>query len=220
MPKARKRTEKPLLPKLHIYCEGEKTEPNYLTGYIGLFCPGNVRLKVIEIIPTKKNTPKQLVDEAVYDKKNKYPEGDVFWVVYDRESVNKYPERLHMEAYQKAQTNNINVSLSNVCFELWLLLHFQETCAPYSCCDELIKNSNLNAECKKNGLDSYLKGDKTIFYKIANRISDARKRAEKINKKMLASAEPFKTNPYQLNPYTDVHKLLDAIDKFANDHIQ
>lgn len=109
MPKNRARIEKELLPKFHIYCEGAKTEPNYLNGYIGNMYPGNVRLKIIEIVPTKKNTPKQLVDEAVADKKSKYPNGDIFWVVYDRESKHKYSDKLHMEAYQKAKSNNIYI---------------------------------------------------------------------------------------------------------------
>ena len=220
MPKDRSRTPKKLLPKLHIYCEGAKTEPNYLNGYISNNYPGNVRLKIIEIVPTKKNTPKQLVDEAVWDKKHKYPEGDFFWVVYDRESKYKYSDKLHMEAYQKAKNNNVNIGLSNVCFELWLLLHFQDTYAPYSCCDDLIKNSSLHAECKKLGLSSYSKGDKYIFNKIDNLIGKARERAEKMNMDILASADPFRVQPYHLNPYTDVHKLLDAIDKFAKDNIR
>ena len=220
MPKNRARIEKELLPKFHIYCEGEKTEPNYLNGYIGNMYPGNVRLKIIEIVPTKKNTPKQLVDEAVADKKSKYPNGDIFWVVYDRESKHKYSDKLHMEAYQKAKSNNVYIGFSNVCFELWLLLHFQDTCAPYSCCDDLIKNSNLHAECKKIGLSNYSKGDKYIFNKIDDHIGKARERAEKMNREMLASADPSKVLPYHLNPYTDVHKLLDAIDEFAKNNIR
>ena len=219
MPKNRIRPEKKLLPKLHIYCEGAKTEPNYLNAYIGKNFPGNVRLKIIEIVPTKKNTPKQLVDEAVHAKKHIHPEGDIFWAVYDRESRHKYSDKLHMEALQKARGNNIKIGFSNVCFELWLLLHFQDTCAPYSCCGDLLNNSNLKAECKKLGLADYAKGDKDIFAKIAGRVNEARKRAEKLNKSQLETADPAKTEPYHLNPYTDVHKLLDSIDKFANENI-
>ncbi|WP_082881018.1 RloB family protein [Methylomonas sp. DH-1] len=166
MPKPRKnRQEQKLKPVLRIYCEGAKTEPNYLQGYIDRFFPTNRLLKVIRIEDTKKNTPKQLVDEAVVAKKvaNKSGLNDSFWVVYDRESEIKYSEELHRNAYKKAQRNDVAVVLSNVCFEVWLLLHFQHTAAPYSCYDELRKNSPLRQEFRKRGISDYDKGEKTIF---------------------------------------------------------
>ena len=80
MPKKRNRPKRQLKPVMHIFCEGEKTEPGYLNGYLDRFFPGNRSLKVIKVEPTKKNTPKQLVDEAVSMKRSS-PKGDVFWVV-------------------------------------------------------------------------------------------------------------------------------------------
>ncbi len=158
MPKKNNRPKKEIKPVLHIYCEGEKTEPNYLNGYIDKFFPTNRRLKVIKIEATKKNTPKQLVDEAVTAKiaaiKNSLDE-DVFWVVYDRESEQKYTDALHALAYDKGQKHGISIAISNVCFEAWLLLHFQDTTASYSCYDDLRNNSVLRAECKIRGLIDY-----------------------------------------------------------------
>ena len=54
MPKPRSAANKPVKPILHIFCEGEKTEPNYLNGYLGKFHPGNRRLNVIKVEKTKK----------------------------------------------------------------------------------------------------------------------------------------------------------------------
>ena len=90
MPKKHSRPQRPVKPILRIFCEGKKTEPHYFNGYIGRKFPANSRLKVIRIEPTKKNTPKELVEEAVKTKKAAL-DGDVFWVVYDRESEQKYP---------------------------------------------------------------------------------------------------------------------------------
>ena len=96
MPKPRRKSNKKLKPVFHIYCEDEKTEPNYLNGYLNKFHPVNRRLKVIKIEKTRKNTPIQLVNEAVIKKKNKStPSSDSFWVVYDREAITKYPNSLH-----------------------------------------------------------------------------------------------------------------------------
>lgn len=215
MPKKNNRPQRGIKPVLHIYCEGKKTEPNYLTGYIDKFFSTNRRLKVIKIEATKKNTPKQLVVEAVAAKKNSLDE-DVFWVVYDRESEQKYADELHACAYDKAQKHDIFLAISNVCFEAWLLLHFHDTNASYSSYDDLRNNSVLRAECIKRGLPDYDKGDKAIF-SILNEeeINNARDRAMRINKQTENSADPSRTKPYQWNPYTDVYKLLDAIDELA-----
>ena len=90
MPKPKKRERQELKPRLHIFCEGEKTEPNYLNLYIGAVLPGT---KLIIVEKTNKNTPVQLVEEAL-KAKAKEPDGDIFWVVYDREGQAKYPDAL------------------------------------------------------------------------------------------------------------------------------
>jgi hypothetical protein len=215
MPKIRNKAVKALKPVLHIYCEGEKTEPNYLHGYIDKFFSQNRRLKIIKIENTKKNTPVQLVEEAIKAKKNN-PDGDVFWVVYDRESVQKYPDELHAKACSKAKSQKIKIALSNVCFELWLLLHFQNNTTAYSNYDDLRKNSSLRSECQKRGLKDYDKGEKSVFNFFTNQdIKQARIRARKMNAETKKTANVSCTKPYQWNPYTNVHHLLHAIDKFA-----
>jgi hypothetical protein len=216
MPKSNNRPQKDLKPVLHIYCEGEKTEPNYISGYLDKFFPTNRRLKVIKLESTKNNKPRELVNEAVKAQKN-LPSCDSFWVVYDRESEQSYSDDKHATAYNKAQKHAISVALSNVCFETWLLLHFQGTTAPYSCYDDLRNNSALRAEFKKRGISDYDKGNKAIFSVFKeNEIIDARTRARRINSQTIKSTAPSRTQPYQLNPYTNVYELLDAIDEIAN----
>jgi len=209
MRKRRKNNDKELAPVFHIFCEGEKTEPYYFRGYIEKFFPGNRRIRVEK---TNKNTPKQLVEEAVKSKNDKnFPEGDIFWVVYDRENAAKYSDTLHLEAYQLAKANVVNIALSNVCFELWILLHFEMSTASYSSCDDLIKNSALRKEHIKN----YDKGDKKIFDEIFDRIDDAKSNAISMNEGIEKTADHSWKKPYQLNPFSDVYKLLDAIQDFG-----
>ena len=219
MPKKKDRPYRDVKPVLHIYCEGEKTEPNYLNDYIAKYFPTNRLLKVVKIETTKKNTPKQLVDEAAAAKaaaKKNSLDDDVFWVVYDRESEQKYSDKLHAAAYDKAQKHAIYLAISNVCFEVWLLLHFHDTTAQFANFDDLKKNSTLRSECKKRGLLDYDKADKTIFSILTeDEIKQARSRAKKINKHTEECADSSSTKPYQWNPYTDVYRLLDAIDEFA-----
>ncbi|WP_019868422.1 RloB family protein [Methylovulum miyakonense] len=219
MPKPRKgRSEQQLKPLLRIYCEGAKTEPNYIQGYLDKFFPTNRRLKVVKIEDTKKNTPKELVGVAVNAKKlaNKTGLSDLFWVVYDRESQQKYSDALHHNAYDTAQKHNVSVALSNVCFEIWLILHLEDTTAPYSCYDDLRSNSSLRKHLKIRGIQDYDKGAEDIFnFFSEEEIKNARDRAYRMNIQTQQSANSSQTKPYQLNPYTDVYKLLDAIDEIA-----
>lgn len=206
MPRKKNRPELKLKPRLHIFCEGEKTEPNYLKGYIDQIFPG-IRLIVVE--KTKKNTPVQLVKEAIEAKENN-PPGDIFWVAYDRESTIKYKHALHAEARQKAATN-IHIALSNVCFEVWLLLHFQNSSAPYTSCTELLKKSKL-----KTYIKHYDKANNRTY--SHGEIAFARKNAERMNTQTKRGANSLK-HCHQWNPYTDFYKLLDAIDAFGKKHI-
>ena len=210
MPKSRKgRQQKAFKPRLHIFCEGAKTEPNYLNGYIERCFPGT-KLTIVE--PTNKNTPVQLVEEAVKAKRYKEtPKEDAFWVVFDRESAIKYPDALHAEAYAKAKANGIRIAFSNICFEVWLLLHFQATVSAYDSCDDLRKRSSLEKH-----IPNYDKGKRRRY--TADEVSNARKNAVKLNEQTIAGADASWTKPYQWNPYTDVYELLDAMDKHQKEH--
>lgn len=207
MPKKKNRPEQKLKPLFHIFCEGEKTEPNYLKKYIGRNFP---RATLFKIEKTEKNTPIQLVEEAL-KVKGRNPDGDIFWVVYDRESPTKYKDAFHAEARQKAGTN-IHIALSNVCFEVWLLLHFQSSSAQYASCADLLKRSKL-----KTYIKDYDKANNRTY--SSEEIELARKNAERLNTQTKRGANSSSNQCHQWNPYTDIHKLLDEIDKFGKQHI-
>ena len=194
-------------PVLHIFCEGSKTEPNYIEHYKNLFCLGKTASIVVE--KTDKTTPVQLVEEAVTLKNSSGScKTDEFWVVYDRESPVKYDEKLHQKAREIAKKNGINVALSNVCFEVWLLLHYQSTCAACNTCDELIRRKDF-----KSHFPSYEKGSECQMSE--EDIMMARKNAIFLNKQTIDAANENWNEPSMWNPYTDMHKLLDAIDAFV-----
>ncbi len=208
MPRKRKNQQKELRPRLHVFCEGEKTEPNYLNEYIERRFPGT-RLTLVR--KTEKNTPIQLVEEAI-DERKRSPAGDLFWVIYDRESERKYPAMQHDEACEKAKANNIEIAFSNVCFEVWILLHFQETVAAYDSYSELRKRSQL-----KEHIENYDKGAKWQY--TDEEVFNARKNAIRLNKQTIDGASKEWNKKHQYNPYTDVYKLLDAINEFEEKYI-
>lgn len=144
------RPVKKLGKRMYILCEGEKTESFYLGGYSKFT---KDRANVIEIPDIKCNTPIALVNEAINLKESKFTSsGDEFWVVYDREAVSKYSNDLHNQARQKAISNNINIALSNICFEFWLLQHCGYRNTPYAPCTDLLKNSPLKSDLLSVGI--------------------------------------------------------------------
>ena len=213
MPKPKKQVHPlSLKPLFHIFCEGAKTEPNYLKSYVEKKFPGTT---LIVIEKRKKNTPVELVEEAAGNKKcNAGAPNDIYWAVYDRESTTKYPDRLHAKARIKAKANDINIALSNVCFEVWLLLHFRTSSAAYMNCDDLLKKSDL----KKKHIKDYDKADRRDY--LDAEIATARKNAPRMNKQTINGANSEWKEPHQWNPYTNVHELLDAIDAFGKTHLK
>lgn len=214
MARSRGKAEIKLQRNMKIFCEGKNTEPNYINGYIQIFSDQQ-RKRVVRVVPTPKNTPVQLVEAAIAERNStaSLPEDEI-WVVYDRESVGKYDEKLHYTARELARNNNINIALNNVCFEYWILLHFVDTNAPFSCCSELLKHSDLNAEVKKLTGSTYEKSDSGLFALIMKNIPNARTRGAKMNQLGKASAEKGKDAPSQINPFVGMVSLLDAVDNF------
>ena len=111
-----------------IVCEGEVTERRYFD-----------ELRILEKIPIEIKfiagaTPKTLVEWAVREKRALRREKDKIyeeiWVVFD---VDTHP--FLAEARQQANDNSINIAISNPCFELWALLHFQDQSAYIKCAD-------------------------------------------------------------------------------------
>lgn len=213
MPKKRHAIKRDVRTVFHIVCEGEKTEPNYIDSYIKNHCRSPLQLnshriklnKVFKISKTGKTDPNSLVNVAIEEKCHS-PQGDVFWCVYDRESIIAIPEKDHERARREADLHGIKIALSNVCFEVWLLLHKQDGCAQYDSYDDLARRSDLKVFYKH-----YTKGDRREFPE--EEILRARNRAPKMNAKTI-STHPVNVPRCRLNPYTDFYMLLDDIDAF------
>lgn len=114
-------------PRILIVCEGSATEPGYFSDLRQI-----AHVRAVEVVvDDASGVPKTLVERAVVRKKASERDarraGDInlrfdeVWCVFD---VDAHP-RLD-EALQQAAANGIRVALSNPCFELWVLLHFQD----------------------------------------------------------------------------------------------
>ncbi len=111
-----------------IVCEGKVTEPLYFTEV------RRVERGIIDLEIVPAGVPKTVVERAVHLKKDaerearrrgdQYLRYDHVWCVFD---VDEHP--FVPEAKQQAGANAIDVAVSNPCFELWFLLHFQDQTA-------------------------------------------------------------------------------------------
>ncbi len=121
----RRRPSREPKPRFLIVCEGEVTEPHYFNEFRRL----SRKLIDLKIVPA--GVPKTVVQQAV-KLKNKSEEMakrskdenlryEYVWCLFD---IDEHPNV--DDAKQQARDNFLNVAISNPCFELWLLLHFQD----------------------------------------------------------------------------------------------
>jgi hypothetical protein len=113
--------------RLLVLCEGAVTEPKYFQAFRHEY---RSQLVDVEVVP-ESGVPKTLVETAVERKKladrearryrDPYLKYDEVWCVFD---VDEHPNLA--EAKQQALANELHLAVSNPCFELWILLHFQD----------------------------------------------------------------------------------------------
>jgi hypothetical protein len=171
-----------------VFCEGLKTERDYLTFLSRSTLPSLVRIE----FGRGGVTPRTLVDRAVSANRAGF---DQVWCVFD---VDEHP--YIREASQKAKANGVRIALSNPCFELWLLLHFTAQTA-------YITRKKAAAACAK-----HLPGfEKTITEKVWNGLHDkyeaARDRARELRKRQVSVGSRF----HDANPWTDFDDLVEVL---------
>ena len=95
-----------------VFCEGE-TEQGYFTGF-------RVRAKTM-----RGGNAITVVEDSLrwiryYKADKKY---DQLWVVFDKDEST---DEEFNQAIRKAEENSLRVAYSNVSFELWILMHFEQ----------------------------------------------------------------------------------------------
>lgn len=194
----RRRWSRQPKPRILIVCEGGVTEPEYFRDLY-------VRERsLIELEISPGGTPKTLVERAVAKKKEserraKRDENERYqhiWCVFD---VDEHPYLA--EAQQQARDNKIDVAVSNPCFELWALLHFQDRRA-------WIDRAQVQSLCRQHmpGYERRLPCDV-----LHPRTSEARQRAIELDHWHGTRGTEGD------NPSTAVYRLVDIIRNKAAD---
>lgn len=200
MPKKRFKNKRKPFKRILILCEGKYTEPDYFKSFkrdreLNLYAVD------VQVVDTEKNTNKELVSEAVELKKEAERERNSYdhvWVVVDKDGYTKHPE-----AFDKAESNDINIAFSSICFEYWFLLHFEYTTRSYRKADELIRYLK----------DKYIRGyekKETYYISLKPRCQEAIINAKKVqNYFQLDLDRGMKI--YKLNPYTNVNEVVELL---------
>jgi len=188
--------------RILIVCEDEKSSKMYFESF-----KRDEKLKRllssvdVQVVHPKDHSPVGLVNEAKNKKKkakrDRNPYNEV-WIVLDKDGHANMSQALNT-----AKDNKIEVALSVICFEYWILLHFEKTTSYFEKCDDIISYIKKNHfhEYKKN-INSYI----ALKDKIDTAIENG-KWIVKQNKNDIDRGTPI----YQLSSYTDVHILVERL---------
>ena len=106
-----------------VVTEGTSTEPGYLKMFKQLHGSESAALKVIPLGADPRAVVERAIDETPLDPE---PSGnDSVWAVFDRDDHERFNEAVDL-----ARGNNIKTAVSNPCFELWGILHYELLDAP------------------------------------------------------------------------------------------
>lgn len=187
-----------------IVCEDEKSSKIYFESF-----KKDEKLKRaltsvdIQVVHPKDHSPVGLVTEAKQKKlkakreRNSYTE---IWIVLDKD----YHANIG-KAFDMAYANKIKIALSSICFEYWILLHFEKTSKAFKKCDQII------SYIRKNHFSEYLK-NKNAYFDLRGKLNQAIENGEWLLKQNQADIDKGR-KIYELDAYTDVHILVDYLLK-------
>ena len=189
------RKEKPMI---IITAEGRnETEAQYFDGFRTPDCPYIIKFHKAGHLtdPTKlAESIRKRWDAEEADERT----GDMAFVVVDLDNnEEKAKEIQQVEARNRVE----KFIVSNPCFEVWFLLHYEYSTRSYMSADAVIK------ELRKH----YPGYEKTsdMYPILLDKVDDAITNAEKLED--YHNAEEHLHPDAKCNPYTDVHKLVKLI---------
>lgn len=179
-----------------VVCEGQVTEPNYLNRI-----RNHYRNALVDVTVRGEGAdPKIVVETAVEMKKlaerearrarDEFLKYDQVWCVFDRDEHRRFED-----AVQQARAHEIQLAISNPCFELWILLHFRDERGH-------IERHRVQAACREL-MPGYQR--EAPFDVLAPLYGDAVRRAKALSQWQLEQGRP------NGNPTTQVHELTETI---------
>lgn len=181
-----------------IYCEGLRTETDYLEALKEVREIRDRASVEIHIDYEKSGRPPMKLVEAAVDGPGVEDDDEIdeVWCVFDVEWPTNHPKL--GEALELAQSRRIRTAVSNPCFEYWLVLHFKQP---------LDWLTTEDAEDLRKQLDQS-KSKEVDGAKYMPLRSQALRRARYIDGRHERVGNEFPDN----NPSSGMHALLEAIE--------
>jgi len=190
-----------------IVCEGEKTEPIYFKSL-----KDQLRLAMIDVeIVGEGAAPITVVNSAIDLREERKriakksltkAEYEIIYCVFDVEAPT--PHGSITNAVGMAHAHNLEVILSNPCFEYWYILHFRKTSAPFNSSQDV--KSALREEHP-----AYNESDTTIFDVVYPKTGDAIKHSKEVLNEQHNNSEDLR----DCNPSTHVHKIVEYLQNMV-----
>ncbi|WP_419838209.1 RloB family protein [Candidatus Poriferisodalis sp.] len=178
--------------------EGRRTEPDYLAAIAEL---PHVRQRFdIEIDPSLSGrTPIKIVTGAARAPRRNQRGGEGFdsvWCVFDVEQPRPHPSL--MPAVSLARDSDVDVAISNPCFEAWLIFHWQRMSQPMTTAQAVNERHLLDGAHGKQ-VDSSL---------YLPRRQDAADHARRLSERHSTNGRVLPND----NPSSGMFTLLDALN--------
>ena len=185
--------------RILIVCEDSKSSKIYFESF-----KKDEKLKRdlasvgIQVVHPKNHDPIGLVTKAkelklkAHRERNPYEE---IWIILDRDS--------HVNiaaAVDTAEANKFSVALSVICFEYWILLHFEKTTKSFEKCDQIISYIRRKHSVK------YLKCD-NCFDLLKDKINVAIENGLWLEGQLENDFQRG-IKSYNMPAYTNVHSLV------------
>jgi hypothetical protein len=196
---ARKRGNRPRYQRVLIVCEGTKTEPKYFND---IRKQNRVPTAHVHVIPADGTQPSQVVESAEEAFRLKNRSFDLVYAVFDRDDHTTYADAIRQAVALDRKLRNDEhkpvrfLAVPSVpCFELWLLLHYEDIQA-FHHRDRIINFLRAHIPGYKKGIDN--------VYALTERLlSQAVERAQRL-------AVRFAPLP-GTDPYTAVHEVVQLL---------
>lgn len=181
----RQAKHEPQRPVILIVCEGQ-TEEAYFRSIKEHY--RHATTLNMEITRAPHSDPVRVVEKG--KGLNKGKDYDRVYCVVDGDK----PDRIALAQQHTGARDDLDLIVSIPCFEVWLLLHFERSDAPFAACAEACDRLR-----EHHRLPDYAKGLRYDFTPLTDRIDAAIDNAEWLATRRLD------------NPATDIHRLLTCI---------
>jgi len=179
-----------------IVCEGEKTEPEYFTGLKQAYSLSSANIRISH---GDGSDPVSVVKYAL----ERGRDFDRVFCVFDRDGHQNYQQALDKIAGSSmGRKGKLEAITSVPCFEIWILLHFGYSTAPFvkagykSACDKVVDAIHVH-------LPAYHKAFGGVFEHLQPRVNDALNHGNQLAQ--------YNQDTGSENPATRVHELVKVL---------